>query len=65
MEEVRNVHEALLLRRSKGWFTGYNENVAGHEAGKVRFVAYFAGAPRYREFLAKAEAEGYPRIDRD
>jgi cation diffusion facilitator CzcD-associated flavoprotein CzcO len=63
--EVAQVYGALLLRRSKGWFTGYNENVEGHEAGKVRYQAYFAGAPRYREFLAKAQAEGYPRIDRD
>jgi len=64
-EEVAQVHEALLLRRSKGWFTGYNENVPGHEAGHVRYQAYFGGAPRYMEFLRKAEADGYPRIDRD
>ncbi len=64
VQEVVRVHERLLLRRSRGWFTGYNANVAGHEAGKVRYQAYFGGAPRYMEFLRKAAADGYPRIDR-
>jgi cation diffusion facilitator CzcD-associated flavoprotein CzcO len=62
-EEVRASYERLLLRRSKGWFTGYNSNVAGHEAGTVRYQAYFGGGPRYRAILAQAVAEGYPRID--
>jgi cation diffusion facilitator CzcD-associated flavoprotein CzcO len=61
--EVRASYERLLLRRSKGWFTGYNSNVVGHEADKVRYQAYFGGGPRYRAFLEQAEAEGYPRID--
>ena len=62
--EVVRIHEGLLLRRSRGWFTGYNANVEGHEAGRVRYPAYFGGAPRYMEFLKKAVADGYPRIDR-
>ncbi|MEZ5557066.1 MAG: NAD(P)/FAD-dependent oxidoreductase [Pseudomonadales bacterium] len=62
-EEVRASYERLLLRRSKGWFTGYNSNIAGHEAGKVRYQAYFGGGPRYRGMLEQAAAEGYPRID--
>ncbi|HEY5645491.1 MAG TPA: cyclohexanone monooxygenase, partial [Pseudomonadales bacterium] len=64
-EEVRRSYERLLLRRSKGWFTGYNSNVAGHEAGTVRYLAYFGGGPRYRATLEQAIAEGYPRIDMD
>jgi len=65
LEEVVRVQEGLLLRHSRGWFTGYNQNVEGHEAGRVRYQAYFGGAPRYRELLEKAEADGYSRIDRD
>jgi hypothetical protein len=55
----------MLLRRSQGWFTGYNSNVAGHEAGTIRHLAYFGGAPRYREAATQAAAEGYPRVDKD
>jgi len=62
-EEVRASYQRLLLRRSKGWFTGYNSNVAGHEAGRVRYQAYFGGGPRYRTFINQAAAAGYPRID--
>ena len=64
LEEVRRVQEWLLLRRSKGWFTGYNANVEGHEEGKIRYLAYFGGAPRYRKFLDREAAQGYPHIDR-
>jgi len=62
-EEVRASYERLLLRRSKGWFTGYNSNVAGHEAGTVRYQAYFGGGPRYRATLEAAVSENYPQID--
>ena len=61
-EEVRASYERLLLRRSKGWFTGYNSNVAGHDAGQVRYQAYFGGGPRYRAIIEQA-AVGYPDID--
>ncbi len=64
VEEVKRIHEGLLLRRSRGWFTGYNANVAGHGAGRVRYQAYFGGAPRYAQFLARAAAGGYPRIEK-
>jgi cation diffusion facilitator CzcD-associated flavoprotein CzcO len=60
--EVKEIHEGLLLRRSRGWFTGYNGNIAGHDTGQVRYPAYFGGAPRYRAHLARAAEEGYPRI---
>lgn len=61
--EVRSSYERLLLRHSKGWFTGYNSNVAGHEAGRVRYQAYFGGGPKYRAILDEAAAEGYSLID--
>lgn len=62
-KEVQASYERLLLRRSKGWFTGYNSNVAGHEEGRVRYQAYFGGGPRYQGLVDQVAAEGYPRID--
>ena len=61
--EVVRAHERMLFRRSKGWFTGYNANVAGHEEGKVRYQAYFGGAPRYTEKIDQVTASGYDTID--
>jgi cation diffusion facilitator CzcD-associated flavoprotein CzcO len=63
VEEVIQAHERMLFRRSKGWFTGYNSNVAGHQEGKVRYQAYFGGAPRYAEKIEEAVATGYPEIE--
>lgn len=63
VEEVIRAHERILLRRSKGWFTGYNSNVEGHEAGKVRYQAYFGPAPKYVATLEAQAAEGYPELD--
>mgnify|MGYP003335391366 FL=1 len=59
----QRAHERMLFRRSKGWFTGYNSNVAGHEEGKVRYQAYFGGAPRYTTAINRAKADGYPAIN--
>ena len=63
VEEVVRVHERMLFRRSKGWFTGYNGNVKGHQEGKVRYQAYFGGSPRYSETIEQAAADGYSKID--
>ena len=61
--EVERIQKRMLLRGSRGWFTGYNSNVEGHAEGKVRYQAYFGGAPRYRATMDRAAAEGYPAID--
>ncbi len=63
VQEVVRQHEKLLLRSSQGWFTGYNSNVAGHEAGTVRYQAYFGTAPKYNALLAESRASGYEGID--
>ncbi len=60
---VIRAHERLLLNRSKGWFTGYNSNVAGHQEGKIRYQAYFGGAPRYTKTVTEVAADGYRGID--
>ncbi|MFV0260018.1 MAG: flavin-containing monooxygenase [Acidimicrobiales bacterium] len=63
VEEVTRAHERMLFRRSKGWFTGYNSNVAGHQEGHVRYQAYFGGAPRYATLAAEEADAGYPHLD--
>ena len=61
--EVVRSYDRLLLRQSKGWFTGYNSNVAGHQEGKIRYQAYFGGSPRYAKLIKQAEDNGYAQID--
>ena len=63
VEEVVRAHEKLLFRRSKGWFTGYNSNVAGHQEGKIRYQAYFGGVPKYMKLISQEAAEDYPSIE--
>jgi len=61
--EIIAMQDRMLMRRSRGWFTGYNANVDGHGQGAVRYVAYWGGAPRYHERIARVSDEGYPGID--
>ena len=63
VEEVVRAHEKLLFRRSKGWFTGYNSNVVGHQEGKIRYQAYFGGVPKYMKLINQEAADGYPSIE--
>jgi cyclohexanone monooxygenase len=62
-ESVRRAQHRMLLRNGKGWFTGYNSNVSGHESGQVRYVAYWGGGPKYTAQLAAAVASGYAGVD--
>ena len=62
VEEVIAAHERLLFRRSKGWFTGYNPNIAGRGEGTVRYHAYFGGAPRYKDRITSIAEAGYAGI---
>jgi hypothetical protein len=62
-EQVARSYEKLLLRKGRGWFVGYNSNVRGHEAGKIRYPAYQGGGPKYASLLAQTAAEGYLGID--
>ena len=64
-EEVARAYERLLLRESKGWFTGYNSNVAGHGEGRVRHQAYFGPGPKYAEKIRRAAEAGYPPVSLD
>ena len=62
VQEVQRVQDRMLLRNSRGWFTGYNANVAGRSDGPPRYLAYFGGAPRYAAHVAQIAADGYPGI---
>ena len=62
-EAVRRAQKRMLLQNSRGWFTGYNSNVAGHEAGKPRHVAYWGGGPKYAAQLKAAADSGYDGIE--
>ena len=63
VNEVKRAHERMLARRSQGWFTGYNSNVAGHHAGTVRYQAYFGGGPKYAALIEQMAADGYRGIE--
>jgi len=62
-ESVRRAQDRMLLQASKGWFTGYNSNVPGHEAGKPRYVVYWGGAPKFAARLQEVADAGYRGID--
>jgi cation diffusion facilitator CzcD-associated flavoprotein CzcO len=62
-ETVRRAQHRMLLQNGRGWFIGYNSNVAGHEAGKPRYVAYWGGGPKYTARLKAAVDAGYDGID--
>ena len=65
-EKVVQMHERLLFRTSKSWFTGYNSNVRGDAASAqntdVRYNVFWGGALIYNTFLTEAKAQGYQRI---
>ncbi len=60
---VAKMYATMLMRKAKGWFTGYNSNVDGHEAGRVRYFVYNGGAPKYRATLLQVADEGFKGIE--
>ncbi|MDO9294620.1 NAD(P)/FAD-dependent oxidoreductase [Bradyrhizobium sp.] len=59
---VAKMYAVMLLRNAKGWFTGYNSNVPGHEAGKVRHVVFNGGTPKYVAAINEVAMKGYEGI---
>jgi cation diffusion facilitator CzcD-associated flavoprotein CzcO len=59
---VAKMYEIMLMRKAKGWFTGYNSNIDGHEAGKVRYFVYNGGTPKYVGIINDVAAGGYQEI---
>jgi len=60
---VVKMYEIMLMRKAKSWFTGYNSNVAGHEAGTVRYFVYNGGTPKFLGIIKDVAAKGYPEIE--
>jgi ABC-type sugar transport system substrate-binding protein len=56
------MYSMMLMRKAKGWFTGYNSNVDGHEAGKVRYFVYNGGTPKYVSRINDCAAKGYEGV---
>lgn len=63
VSEVERSYEKLLLRKGKGWFVGYNSNVAGHDGKKNRYPAYQGGGARFAKLLREAIEDSYRGID--
>ncbi len=59
---VAKMYAIMLLRNAKGWFTGYNSNVPGHEEGKVRHVVFNGGTPKYVAAINDVTMKGYEGI---
>ena len=56
---VIKMYSFMLMRKAKGWFTGYNSNVEGHEEGKIRYVVYNGGSPKYMARIKEVADSGY------
>src|SRR5580704_16477365 len=61
-DHVTRTYAALLMRKAKSWFTGYNSNVPGHEHGRVRYLVYNGGTPKYVAAINDVAAKGYEGI---
>jgi cation diffusion facilitator CzcD-associated flavoprotein CzcO len=59
---VIKMYEIMLMRKAKGWFTGYNSNVAGHEEGTVRYFVYNGGTPKFVGIINDVAAGNYQEI---
>ena len=52
----------MLMRKAKGWFTGYNSNIKGHEHGKTRYFVYNGGTPKYVATIKEIAQNGYEGV---
>ncbi|MGL3210050.1 flavin-containing monooxygenase [Bradyrhizobium sp. BR 1433] len=59
---VVKMYEIMLMRKAKGWFTGYNSNVPGHEEGTVRYFVYNGGTPKFLGIINGVAEKGYQEI---
>ncbi len=61
--KVTKMYSAVLMRKAKSWFTGYNSNVPGHEHGRPRYLVYNGGAPKFVAEINEVVAKGYAGIE--
>jgi cation diffusion facilitator CzcD-associated flavoprotein CzcO len=61
-EHVAQMYSTMLMRKARGWFTGYNSNVPGHEHGRIRYFVYNGGSPKFRSTIIGVANDGYKGI---
>jgi hypothetical protein len=61
-DHVKQMYSAMLMRKAKSWFTGYNSNLPGHEHGKIRYLVYNGGAPKYVSKISEVAENNYQGI---
>jgi cation diffusion facilitator CzcD-associated flavoprotein CzcO len=59
---VTKMYAIMLMRKAKSWFTGYNSNVPGHEQGRIRYLVYNGGTPKYVATINDVVAKGYEGV---
>ncbi len=59
---VTKMYSTMLMRKAKGWFTGYNSNVEGHEEGRTRYFVYNGGTPKYVKTINDVADSGYEGV---
>ncbi|MFT7646286.1 MAG: cation diffusion facilitator CzcD-associated flavoprotein CzcO [Candidatus Poriferisodalaceae bacterium] len=64
-QHVADMYQSMLMRNAKSWFTGYNSNVEGHEEGRVRYLVYNGGSPKFQRRINTVRDNGYEGITLD
>lgn len=54
--------KVLMHKATRSWFTGYNSNIKGREPGKIRYLVYNGGAPKYTKRLREIAESDYEGI---
>ena len=62
-QHVAKMYATMLMRKAKGWFTGYNSNVPGHEHGRVRYFVYNGGSPKYQARINDVADQDYKGLE--
>ncbi|MDP6952879.1 MAG: NAD(P)/FAD-dependent oxidoreductase [Alphaproteobacteria bacterium] len=62
IDQVKKLYSRMLLRKAKGWFTGYNSNLPGHEAGNIRYMVYNGGTPKFVATIDEVADDDYRGI---
>ena len=61
-DHVTKMYSTMLMRKAKGWFTGYNSNVEGHEEGRTRYFVYNGGTPKYVKTIREVADNNYEGV---
>jgi cation diffusion facilitator CzcD-associated flavoprotein CzcO len=59
-KQIETLYNAVLMRKAKSWFTGYNSNIDGRDYdSKPRYLVYNGGAPRYLRQITEVAKGDY------